>query len=338
MHLVIYFCGARNSGNDFLNGYNYINDPSVKTIVVEGCHHSKVCNSILFPDLKAFAERFVENLFEKRDEFPRLKTTDLAELGINTSDYYSYMHNGETVTRKKTSVTQKDIRDDINSVTLTGFNRGAMMAFEVAIQMTKLSTKLEIDIIANQPVAGNAYQIPGSAVTNIPDCSKCSSIRHVSVIVEAYAESLAIPDAEEPFHRVFFTQIIPHLPSTAIRTLIVIPRENHQVRETSADGEEHLNMELAKSLKKRGFLSQEAVVRKTLTCRTSSFLYQQLNPSLPPLIISDPPSFWGVQKDVLQQKLQHHTGLRRGYELLLEESLSAWWNRQDKKYPDTQPF
>ncbi|STY11573.1 hypothetical protein [Legionella quinlivanii] len=333
MHLVIYFCGARNSGNDFLNGYD-INDPSIKTIFVEGCHHSEVCNSILFPDLKSFAERFVHTLFENRGEYLGLKHVDLArlKLGINTHEEYSYTHNGEPVTRKKTTVTAEDAREDITSISLAGFNRGALTAFEVAPLLENLAPKLEIDIIANQPVSGNAYQLPGSQAVNIADCSHCNNIRHVSVIIEAYAESLAIPDADEPYHRVFFTQITPLLPDKAIKNLIVIPRESHQVRENSADGEEHLNMELAKSLRKRGFLTQEIVVRKTLTCRrAASFLYQQLNPSIPPLTNSDLSNYFGIKKEPVQYKAHGNTGLRKGYELHHEESLIDWWERQDKK-------
>ncbi|KTD45481.1 hypothetical protein Lqui_2952 [Legionella quinlivanii] len=396
MHLVIYFCGTGNPGTDFLKGYDYVNDPNVKTIFVKGCHDREVCNGGTFPDLKGFTERFTKEVFEMREGKLYLSTSDLASKKVGISNPHS-------------TVAAGDEQKEITSVTFAGFSRGGVTAFLEAQQFKTFAPNVEVDVVADQPVPGNSYQIPGSNAANIADCSDCSNIKNATIILGAYTgvrqwvdlnvlskvpenyqayknqyvvigrviyyvdENAEITNAmpegyqlhvalartqtlrsdelaslikpehlhTEAFyennsniHRAFFSQIVPSLPHTAKRELIIIPRESHhQVRLNAADGEGHLNMAIAKSLEKRGYVSKEEVARK----RQEAQKTYAVNETLPPAQF--PPaqqlqSFFGLRaRDAYRyvDKLHPQAGIRSGYGLLKDESIIDWWNRQDKK-------
>ncbi|WP_133138849.1 hypothetical protein [Legionella genomosp. 1] len=397
MHLVIYFCGTGNPGADFLNGYDYVDNPNVKTIFVKGCHDREVCNAGIFPDLKGFTERFTHEVFEMRDGKLYLSTSDLASKKVGISNPHS-------------TVAAGDEEKEITSVTFAGFSRGGVTAFLEAQQFKTFAPNVEVDVVADQPVPGNSYQIPGSNAANMADCSDCSNIKNATIILGAYTgakqfvdlhvlnkvpqnynayknqyvviardiyfvnesaeitkatpdgirlqaglsagrhpiHSEHLADLVKPehlhtelfyednsnIHRAFFSQIVPSLPSTAKRELIIIPRESHhQVRLNAADGEEHLNMAIAKSLEKRGYVSKEEVARKTQEAQKTYAVNETLPPAqFPPA--KQLQSFFGLRaRDAYRyvDKLHPQAGIRSGYGLLKDESIMDWWDRQDKK-------
>ncbi|KTC76127.1 hypothetical protein Lbir_0196 [Legionella birminghamensis] len=422
MHLVIYFCGTGNPGEDFLKGYDYANHPDVKTIFVQGCHNPEVCNSAKFPDLKGFAERFGREVFELEEGKFKLSTSDLESkrVGIQTGPYEN--EKNKLKFPQTTTVTALDEEKEITSVTLAGFSRGGIAAFEMAKVLKKIAPHVEVDVVADQPVPGNAYQIPGSNAASVADCSDCTNIKNATVILGAYTgtrqnvdlrvlakapkdyksyknQYVAIkkekldentPDKCDIFfvdkdgketlvsegarksllnkikegvhtlnvttladlvrpefihpevfhentsniHRSFFSQLVPSLPPTAKRNLIVIPRESHhQVRVNAADGEEHLHMAIAKSLAARNYLSPEELARKTEQAKNTYAAHKELPPApFPPA--KQLQGFFGIKKQHVYRyldKLHPQAGLRSGYGLEKDENLKDWWKRQDKK-------
>ncbi|WED43559.1 hypothetical protein [Legionella cardiaca] len=199
MHLVIYFCGTGNPGNDFPEEYDYVpENKNVRTIFVKGCDEPEVCNSTIFPNLKEFAGRFVKKLF-KRDEGQekdnlQFKTTNkdtLQSIGINLEEYEILDEFGRPKrTVKRTNITGADMDEEIESITLCGYSRGAVTCFEVARQLNQLAPRIPVDIVADQPVPGNCYQGPLSNAGSIADCSDLTNLRNVSVILGAYTGAI----------------------------------------------------------------------------------------------------------------------------------------------------
>jgi predicted esterase len=127
MHLVIYFCGTGNNGETFFQNNQYLNNPNIRTIFVEGCDKPEVCNSGLFPDLKAFAARFTQQVFEKvknNNKVLLVNTKDLQSVGVN-ADHSS------------ANLSDIDEDDPIESILLCGYSRGGVTCFEVAKELKK---------------------------------------------------------------------------------------------------------------------------------------------------------------------------------------------------------
>lgn len=178
MHLVMYFCGTGNPGNSFLPKYDYVNSDHVKTIFVKGCDEPEVCDSALFPNLKSFANRFVNALFgiELEDRQHSLEITPKDESILESI--------GIRLDRSSSLVDMQG--KPIKSITLCGFSRGAVTCFEVARVLNKIAPHIPVDIVADQPVPGNAYQVPGSNARSIANCSDLKNVKNVSVILGAY--------------------------------------------------------------------------------------------------------------------------------------------------------
>jgi hypothetical protein len=175
MHLVVYFCGTGDPGNDFPEQYDYVNPQYVKNLFVKGCDEPEVCNSGLFPDLKSFANRFVKTLFG---------INVLQILGIPQKDGKILESIGINLSRSsQLEFLQKNL---IESITLCGFSRGAVTCFEVARVLKKIAPQIPVDIVADQPVPGNCYQGPGTNAGSIADCSDLTNIKNVSIILAAY--------------------------------------------------------------------------------------------------------------------------------------------------------
>ncbi|KTC84497.1 hypothetical protein [Legionella brunensis] len=182
MHLVAYFCGTGNPGNDFPGQYDYVNPEHVKTIFVRGCEQPEVCNSQIFPDLKAFANRFVNALFKKGTG------DNKDQLEISPDDDKILEGIGIRLDRSSGLVDLKG--KPIESITLCGYSRGAVTCFEVARVLNKIAPHIPVDIVADQPVPGNCYQGPGTNAGSIADCSDLTNIRNVSVILGAYTGAM----------------------------------------------------------------------------------------------------------------------------------------------------
>jgi hypothetical protein len=167
MQLVIYFGGSSETDTEwmaFCRDYNYSENDAL--LIIAGSKHREVCNSFLFPDLKGFAKRFTKSVF-------RLNKN--SELFINSTNQL----------KAKVGILGSNIDRDtkLTSITLCGASRGGVTCFEVAKELNKLAPNLPVDIIADEPVPGNLYQIPGTNAANIADCRDLKNIRSVSVVL-----------------------------------------------------------------------------------------------------------------------------------------------------------
>ncbi|CDZ77433.1 hypothetical protein BN59_01716 [Legionella massiliensis] len=402
MHLVIYFCGTGNPGNNFPGQFDYApGDGQVRTVFVKGCDKPEVCNNGLFPDLKGFARRFTKKLFGKDKKIATTESKELEGIGI--------------------SLDRSDIQgvgdEEIESITLCGYSRGAVTCFEVAKELNKIAPTIPVDIVADQPVPGNFYSGPGSNVASVADCSNLNNLRNVSIILGAYTGAktsvnlsvkLEMPEdltpyqnsyllvnnalyyvgadvraqllefntqyntsgilehleinpqiegkhsistammayltthdaveaqheSTDPVHRGFFSQVVPKLPRTAHRDLIVIPRESHhQNPPNTPEGDAHMHMQVAKYLHKQGLVAQEEVQRKTEEARATYTKNQHLE-AKPFPVISRLQSFFGLENEKAYRyidKLHPQVHLRKGMAWNREEALINWWSKQDKK-------
>jgi hypothetical protein len=332
MHLVIYFCGTGNPGSSFYEHSTYLEQPNIKTIFVEGCDKPEVCGSGFFPDLKAFARRFTNKVFEKEegDELV-VNPYELETVGVN-QDYTSK------------NLSQIDEDDPIESITLCGYSRGAVTCFEVAKELNKIAPYIPVDIVADQPVPGNCYQGPGTNAASVADCSNLRNLRNVSVILGAYTGTMYKDNAQNeedmtnPIHRGFFSQIVPKLPHTANRDLIVIPRESHhQTLANSPDGSEHMHMQVARYLNQQDkqLVSDEAVKENTNRARGTYNQHENQGYQNPTLFPQQTKlqSFFGLSKKDAYlhiDKLHPKAGMRVGYDLGPEEKMIDWWTKHDK--------
>lgn len=200
MHLVIYFCGTGNDGDSFPKQYDYVKkEAGVRTIFVKGCDAPEVCNSGLFPDLKGFAKRFASTLFTSKGNDLTLKAGKTPVKEKNASDHKKKKATELTeneileslgIRLDRTDIGTKDKQEKIESITLCGYSRGAVTCFEMARALHAINPKIPVDIVANQPVPGNAYQGPLTNAKSIADCSDLSNLRNVSVILGAYTGEL----------------------------------------------------------------------------------------------------------------------------------------------------
>lgn len=406
MHLVVYFCGTGDPGNSFPNHYDYVNKEKVKTVFVKGCQDPNVCNSGLFPDLKAFSERFTKQLFDQNQQIATTNPDVLASIGINLD---------------RTTLSESDKGEEIESITLCGYSRGAVTCFEVARQLNQLCPNIPVDIIADQPVPGNCYQGPGTNAASVADCSDLQNLNNVSVILGAYtgesvtvdlyvklnmpteleqyktsyilvkdelyyvnskgqgklvefnpnfnredillkfykidptvegkhslsrphyltphSDSEAFRKSTDRIHRGFFSQIVPKLPQTAQRDLIVIPRESHHTKRVNGpQGDEHMHMKVAQYLNKRGVVDDEDVARKKDMAQ-QTYSQSEHMPANPFPELSNLQSFFGLEKEEAYKyldKLHPTRDLRDGMVLAKDESLGDWWKKKDTSYFSTQ--
>lgn len=399
MHLVVYFCGTGNPGDNFESQAQYLHgNKDLRTVFVQGCEQPEVCNSELFPDLDAFAKRFTPKLFGKNGQLKTIDATDLASVGIRAD---------------RTTLLPGDENEKIESITLCGYSRGAVTCFEVAKQLNKIAPNIPVDIVADQPVPGNLYQAPGTNASSVADCSDLKNLRNVSVILGSYTGALAnvdlhvklampdnldkyktsyllvgdnlyyineeskvspiafhsgynkdnvlkhfkidaavegkhsipstyltehfAPEAQRettnPIHRGFFSQILPKLPRSTHRDLIVIPRESHhQDRANAPGGVEHMHMQIAKYLNKKGLVSQEDAKAAVDVARNTYSRISHIPPNPFPQV-SQMQSFFGLPKEEAYRyvdKLSPIANLRKGMMFKPDESLMDWWKRHDK--------
>jgi hypothetical protein len=173
MKVVIYFCGTDENGQSFTEDTNYITESGAKILLVQGCAHEKVCDSGISPDLNAFAKRFVANAFIMDGEHLKLNQDDKTLEEVGTAFY------------PKPAKEVLEL-DKIDHITLCGYSRGAVTCFEVAKQLKKLNPNLKLDIIANQPVPGNSYELPGTNAASISDCRDLTNLDKATIILGAY--------------------------------------------------------------------------------------------------------------------------------------------------------
>lgn len=340
MHLVIYFCGTSDEGDSFPNQFDYAGE-RVRTIFVKGCEQPEVCDSETFPDLKGFAKRFTKKLFGAKENLTTIKDNDLN----SKEDYLKSI--GIRTDRSNIQDPTSDEEDEkIESITLCGYSRGAVTCFEVAKELDKIVPHIPVNIVANQPVPGNYYSGPGSNVASVADCRQLKNLQNVSIILGAYTGTrINFKDDEntDSFHRGFFSQVVPKLPRTAHRNLIVIPRESHhQVRPNAPSGDEHLHMEVAKILNSYqekgqeedlGLVIKADVQRKTEQAKATYSSNLELRPTPYPQVGKLQHFFGLKEKDAYRyiDKLHPAAGLRKGMEWGDQETLLAWWNKHDKK-------
>lgn len=198
MHLVIYFCGTGNSGKDFASFEDYLTgNRGVWTIKVKGCDKPEVCGNGIFPDLKGFAQRFTRTLFSNnsKDKTVTLATTNsevLYGIGIEKAGLRIDL-TLESISKKPDKMTNaieqslnKRTNTNIESITLCGYSRGAVTCFEVARVLYEEVPHIPVNIVADQPVPGNLYSLPGSNVNSVIDCSDLNNLKNVSIILGAY--------------------------------------------------------------------------------------------------------------------------------------------------------
>ena len=327
MHLVIYFCGTGNPGDSFSDEKQYLINPNIRTIFVKGCDTPEVCGAAISPNLKAFAQRFVNTLFktidEREDNILGLHIDRLKSIGVSL---------------RNSSENLSDINESnpVESITLCGYSRGAVTCFEVAKQLYKIAPDIPIDIVADQPVPGNCYQFPRTNAFRIADCSDLKNLKNVSIILAAYTGSFYGSDNTRLItfmHRTFFSQVVTKLPRTTYRDLIVIPRESHhQDLANSPDGSNHMHMQIAIYLNKRNLISNSIVEERTEIARASYTQHQNSRAKLFPQQ-TKLQGFFGMNSKKSYQyldPLHPCPGLRQGYTFETGETLLDWWNKHDK--------
>lgn len=389
MHLTVYFCGTGDDGNSFFWNYNYINIPTIRTLIVQGCDHVDVCNTSLWPDLKKFAGRFVSTLFRNDDGVLKLvsNTPDTLKLGITSINkllslkrknkcaaaiYQKYFTEKDRLGRelseqelskiiededgnpvnnltaeerdkvnKRWSISDLQAKDPITGITLCGYSRGGVVCFEIARQLLKCAPEIPVYIVADQPVSGNMYPFPGTNASSVLDCRDLTNVKKVGLIIAAYTKSLdEIEEMPElsPFqqkafkwiHRTFFSQIVPKLPYTAERNLILIPRAHHHAS-VGPTGIEHLNMLIIKFLIAGRFIVDQGI---------SAYLGERIKDKYMNLnLIEFPPeknlhTIFGLSAREAYRHLDPahpKAHLRRGMKRNDTESLIDWWIRLENE-------
>ena len=140
-------------------------------------------------------------------------------------------------------------------------------------------------------------------------------------------------ETTNPIHRGFFSQIVPKLPRSAQRDLIIIPRESHhQDRVNAPSGEEHMHMQVAKYLNKKGLVTDEMVQQKVADAK-STYSQHEVIPPNPFPIVDQLQSFFGLKKDDAYRyvdKLHPTLHIRKGMSWEAKESLIDWWSKHDR--------
>ncbi len=353
MHLVIYFCGTSDSGYNFAQNHatyaQELKEHNTQTIIVNGCHHKEVCDSNLKPDLDEFTRRFMTNVFKKNEKgetfLSEPSSEKLAQLkvGIQPPDnrwIYDKELNEivhvppdykcgdfQQLIKKNDDNNFENQNEPIESITFVGFSRGAVTSFNAAKVADKMGIKVPIRIVADQPVPGNLYALPGTNAATIADCSKLKNIETVDLTIAAYTgvtttEGLA-GKLRQLFHRLFFSQIIPKLPTHSENNLSVIPRNNHWEGELS--GQQHVDMNLTKQLAKSGLLSQETADKKRDIVTAYYDTHKPLFPDT-----KDMQRTLGANVGHLYEHIdQHYLDSLKPEEY--QEFLCKWWEGQESK-------
>jgi hypothetical protein len=260
--------------------------------VVNGCHHEEVCNDGLSPNLDRFADRFMRTAFTTNGQgetfLSRSNSKEMAQLGVGIQpDKYVWAadydlqqfvqiepdEDGDYKLGKNQEYRGKEFNIDnsfetkgepIESITFVGYSRGAVTCFNAARAKEELGIKVPLRIIADQPVPGSLYALPGSNAASIADCSKLKYVSSVDLSIGAYTGSVDTPGVfgqlKKLFHRLFFSQVIPILPKNTDVNLSVIPRVHHW--KGGLTGDQHVHMNLTKRLADSGLLSQETANEK----------------------------------------------------------------------------
>lgn len=293
MHLVIYNCGTGDSGLGYAidrGAYsNELQKNNVQTIMVNGCHHEEVCGTGVTPDLDEFANRFIKKVFTLNETgqlvLAAQNSEELITLGVgiqhaegkwirddNNDCYrdvpadYQCKPGEKFIPKKTTDYSFETQNEPIESITFIGYSRGGVTCFNMAKVMDKIHPNVPVHIVADQPVPGNIYALPGTNAATIADCSKLKNLKSVDVSIGAYtgilAEDGVLAKLKGMFHRLFFSQIIPQLPKENCQVnLSVIPRTDHWGGKKELSGSTHLNMHLTQQLANRGLLSPNTADR-----------------------------------------------------------------------------
>ncbi len=321
MHLVIYFSGTGNPGDDFVKNYNYVNDELVKTVFVNGCEHPEVCNTPVFPNLRAFAKKFTQKIFKIDNGSLRLASDDLSHLHIG-------------IQANRTTASAAD--GNITGLTLCGYSRGAVTCYEVARCLQATAPQIPIDIIADNPVPGNSGLWLFSNARNVADCSDLTNIKHSTIILGSYTGREAPKEKVSLFHRLFFSQIVPKVPNSTDSHLIAVPREHHNKGKGNVpENEEYLNLRVGQRLQKinHAFVNPEKVKNlQTKICRlyqNQDSIWSNHYPDT-----SDLQGIFGLNRE----ELYHHKDPLHPAPLLRDSdqwgprtNYLTWWNERNKK-------
>lgn len=353
MHLVIYFCGTGDSGYEFAKNHatyaQELKKNNTQTIMVNGCHHEDVCGSGLTPDLDEFSTRFMKKVFktdEKGNTFLSEPSSEgLAQLKVGIQPTNNkWVHDEEeqeilhvppdyTLEASQRFITKSDNNsfnnqdEAIESITFVGFSRGAVTCFNAAKVADKMGIKVPINIVADQPVPGNIYALPGTNAATIADCSKLKNVEKVDLTIAAYTGETTTEGLfgklRQLMHRLFFSQIIPKLPASSENNLSVIPRNNHW--EGTFNGQQHVDMNLTKQLAAAGLVSQETADKKR---KIVTDYYDTHKPLFPDA--KDLQRTLGTDVGHMYEHIdQHYIDTLQPDEY--QEFLYKWWESQESK-------
>lgn len=120
----------------------------------------------------------------------------------------------------------------IETLSLSGYSRGAVTTFEVAKslqtkQFREQAPLTPVNVIAHEPVPGNLTQLPGTNAYSVSDCSKLHNIVRADLTIAAYTASSIDKVGLSTFHRLAFNQVIPEFSPHTHTQLTAIPRPNH---------------------------------------------------------------------------------------------------------------
>jgi|GEM_PF-6243681 len=206
MAKVIFFFGG--TGDD---GIHYASlkekipfKDDVIRIYIKGCQEKTVGNGILYPDLNIAANNIRSAFNTRADGTVSLNLTTLkTNFGDGLYNIYP---------------SQDSEDQQIDSIALEGFSRGAVTTFATAKKLDDLG--IPIDIIANQPVPGEASST-SKLVLKHNDLSHCENIRSATTILGNYNLENGV------LHNVFFRQMIAKLPKDTKVSNFLIPHQAH---------------------------------------------------------------------------------------------------------------
>jgi hypothetical protein len=310
MHLVIYFCGADDEGDSFGEKTNFTTNPEVRILFVQFCNSKELCSLYFSSNLLSFAHRFVNKLFKHRNGQIQLSTTDLNRLKIGI--------------KNTPTLDQGDSHKKISAITLAGYSLGAVTCFNIAIKLNEIAPNIPVNIIANQPVLGNAYQGPNTTITNIANCCELKNLRNVTIILGAYTNRLADPNTFiKMFHRGFFSQIIPKLPQSGLELdLMVIPQKNYlELTSSPPIGAKYVHKQLENYLTDHVVHSTRATEAKKHLKSTNVFPIKESSQT----IFNPKRGDFYHCSDTLC-RLDYKQDMKFG----LNETLIDWWKKYDK--------
>ncbi|MFJ1268337.1 hypothetical protein ACD661_07195 [Legionella lytica] len=363
MHLIVYFCGTGDTGYTFSRDHatyaDELKENNTYTLVVNGCHHPEVCNDGTMPNLEAFTNRFIKTVFKKNERgelvLSKPNSTELAQLGVGIQeprnlwvfDYATneavqipphqeltpsqqYMRTADSRYKAKPDNSFEDMDEAIESITFAGYSRGAVTCFNAARAKEQQFPDVDVPvrIVADQPVPGTAYALPGTNAARIADCSDLKQVKRVDLTIAAYTGVNAlngiVGKLKQLIHNIFFSQIIPKLPKEQCKlNLMVMPRANHW--EGQLNGSQHLHMNLTQQLVDEKLLNPYVAVQK----RRVVMDYYRLNKPLFPKAAEVQGTFGATVAEM-------YDNIDPSYLTALEpkeyqEFLYKWWQAQETK-------